>query len=52
MWKTVENKADKNGRYIPESVWTVWKDWDFAQKKIPSPGLTLFIQRIQKRIEI
>jgi hypothetical protein len=51
MLKTVEVKADSDGRYIPESVWTAWKDWDFAQKKIPSQGLTFFVQRILKRVD-
>ena len=49
MLKIVEAKADGDGRYIPESIWTAWKDWDFGQKKIPSPGMTFFIQRIVKR---
>ena len=51
MLRTVEAKAGRDGRYIPESVWTAWKDWDFSQKKIPSRGLTFFVQRILKRIE-
>jgi hypothetical protein len=50
MLNVVESKADKDGRYIPESIWTVWKDWDFCQKKIPSQGLTFFVQRILKRV--
>jgi hypothetical protein len=45
----VESRADADGRYTPESIWTAWKDWDFGQKKTPSRGLTLFIRRIQKR---
>ena len=49
MLKIVEAKADNDGRYIPESIWVSWKDWDFSQKKIPSRGLTLFVQRILKR---
>ena len=51
MVKVVESKADDDGRYIPESVWTAWKDWDFSQKKIPSQGLTFFVQRILKRVD-
>jgi hypothetical protein len=51
MLKTVESKADSDGRYVPESIWTAWKDWDFAQKKVPSQGLTLFIYRILKRTD-
>lgn len=46
MLGLLETKADRDGRYTPESVWTVWKDWDFGQKKIPSRGLTLLAQRI------
>lgn len=49
MLNVVESKADEDGRFIPESVWTAWKDWDFGQKKIPSRGLTLFALRILKR---
>ena len=51
MLKTVEAKTDSDGQYIPESVWTAWKDWDFGQKKIPSRGLTFFVQRILKRVD-
>jgi hypothetical protein len=46
MLGVVEAKADSDGRFIPESVWTAWKDWDFSQKKVPSRGLTFFVQRI------
>jgi hypothetical protein len=48
MLSIVKSKADGEGRYIPESVWTAWKDWDFSQKKIPSRGLTFFVERILK----
>ena len=50
MLNLVESKADEDGRYIPESIWTAWKDWDFSQKKIPSMGLTFFVQRILSRV--
>ena len=49
MLNIVESKADGDGRCIPESVWTPWKDWDFGQKKMPSKGLTFFVKRILKR---
>ena len=49
MLSVVKAKADSEGRFVPESIWTVWKDWDFSQKKVPSRGLTFFVQRILKR---
>ena len=49
MLDTLKSKADGEGRYIPESIWTAWKDWDFGQKKVPSRGLTFFVQRILSR---
>lgn len=50
MLAAVEAKANPEGRFVPESVWTAWKDWDFSQKKVPSQGLTFFVQRILKRV--
>ncbi len=50
MLSVVENKANSDGQFTPESVWTAWKDWDFSQKKLPSPGLTFFVERILKRV--
>lgn len=50
MMDVVKSKADSDGRFTPESIWTAWKDWDFSQKKIPSQGLTFFIQRILHRM--
>jgi hypothetical protein len=50
MLKTVEAKANSDGQFISESVWTAWKDWDFGQKKVPSKGLTFFVARIMKRV--
>lgn len=49
MLKSVESKANPDGQFVAESVWTAWKDWDFSQKKIPSKGLTFFVARILKR---
>lgn len=46
----IEEKANENGRYIPESVWTTWKEWEFGQKKLPSPWLTFLVYRIKKRV--
>lgn len=49
MLEVVKSKAGSDGRYVPESVWTAWKDWDFGQKKVPSRGLTLFVERMSER---
>jgi hypothetical protein len=50
MVEIIHSKADPDGRFTPESIWTAWKDWDFGQKKQPSPGLTLLAHRIFSRL--
>ena len=47
----INAKADQDGLFTPESVWTAWSDWDFGQKKSPSPWLTFLVYRINKRME-
>ena len=49
MLATLRGKADGAGRYTPESVWTAWKGWEFAQKKEPSAWVTLLAWRIVAR---
>lgn len=51
MLSILKSKADEEGRYMPESVWTAWKDWEFGQKKLPSRWLTFTAWRIIQRIE-
>ncbi|MEW5721020.1 MAG: hypothetical protein AB1817_20510 [Chloroflexota bacterium] len=51
MAACVRAKADKQGRYTPESVWQAWSDWEFGQKKIPSRWLTLVAQRALARLK-
>ena len=51
MIASVQVKADKQGRNLPESIWKAWGDWDFGQKKEPSRGLTFFVQRVLIRYE-
>ena len=46
---TVKMKADQEGKFTPESVWLVWKDWDFGKKKEPSYWLTFLVYRALKR---
>ena len=51
MLALLQRKADAQGRFTPESVWAVWKDHDFGQKKAPSRGLTLLAWRIITRMD-
>lgn len=48
----IKRKADEEGRFIPESIWEAWKEWDFGQKRVPSPWLTLAAQRVLKRMQV
>lgn len=49
MLNLLKNKADEQGRFTPESIWTAWSDWEFGQKKAPSRWITLLAWRILKR---
>ena len=51
MLSIVQAKATPDGRFIPESVYQTYKDWDFGQKKEPSHWLTLLVCRIISRSE-
>lgn len=51
MLETMSAKADAQGRFTLESVWTAWKEWEFGQKKVPSRWLTLAAWRILQRME-
>jgi len=44
------SKANNEGKFISESIWTKWKGWEFCQKKDPSRWVTTCVLRIQKRI--
>lgn len=51
MLSILEGKADDQGCFTLESVWTAWKDWEFGQKKRPSRWLTLLAWRIIRRTQ-
>jgi hypothetical protein len=51
MVELLKGKADSQGCFTPESIWTAWKGWEFCQKKSPSRWMTLLAWRIIKRIE-
>lgn len=51
MLGILKSKADRQGRFTLESIWTAWKDWEFGQKREPSRWLTLLAWRIIGRVE-
>ncbi len=51
LLELVVSQADSDGRYTAGSMYQAWKGWSFADKKSPSPWLTLLVLRIQKRVE-
>ena len=51
MLRVLKEKADPQGCFTLESVWTAWKAWEFGQKKVPSRWLTLLAWRIIARVE-
>jgi hypothetical protein len=40
MVQIIESKRDENGLYKAESIYRSWKEWDFGQKRSPSPWIT------------
>ncbi|MDD5371286.1 MAG: hypothetical protein PHQ40_19570 [Anaerolineaceae bacterium] len=51
MLAILKSKADQQGCFTNESIWTAWKDWEFGQKRMPSRWLTLLAWRIITRVE-
>jgi hypothetical protein len=49
MLACLMGKADSDGRFTAESVWTAWKGWEFAQKKEASRWLSFLAWRIAQR---
>jgi len=49
MVKVIESKADENGRFKSESIWTKWKGWEFCQKREPSRWVTFCVLRMLSR---
>lgn len=50
MLAAITAQPDPQGRYTAGSMYQSWKGWSFADKKNPSPWLTLLVRRIQKRV--
>ncbi len=50
MVSALAAQADGNGRYTAGSMYKAWQGWSFADKKAPSPWLTLLALRVQRRV--
>jgi hypothetical protein len=50
MLDIIKQKVDSQKRFTPESIWKAWSEWDFGQKKEPSPWVTFLVHRILKRV--
>jgi hypothetical protein len=51
MVEAITSQADGQGRYTATSMYRAWKGWSFADKKTPSPWLTLLVLRILHRLD-
>jgi hypothetical protein len=49
MLRALDDQADEKGRVTATSMYRAWKGWSFADKKEPSPWLTLLVLRIRRR---
>jgi len=47
----IKDKQDVDGFFTPESAYQKLRDWDFGQKKVPSPYLTYLCYQIFERLE-
>lgn len=52
MAADIAAQADEFGRFTAGSAYLDWKGWSFADKKSPSPWLTLLSWRVRKRAEM
>lgn len=50
MLEIMRSKANADGCYTAESIWTAWKDWEFGQKKQPSRWLTLLVLTVLQQL--
>lgn len=49
MLDIIQNKANSNNQFTPESIYQKCTEWDFGQKKVPSAWLTYYCLRILER---
>ena len=51
MWAEITDQGDDDGRFTAGSMYRSWKGWSFADKRTPSPWLTLLVHRIGDRLD-
>ncbi len=52
MGNVLLSKADKELRFTPESMYRYYKDEDFADKKKPSPTVTIEALKTLQKLEM
>lgn len=50
MWAGIAAQGDDRGRFTAGAMYRSWQGWSFADKRSPSPWLTLLALRIADRI--
>lgn len=50
MFNTAMGKCTPENKFIPESIYLPYKEWEFGQKKQPSRWITFLMQRIRTRV--
>jgi len=50
MVEAITSQADGEGRYTASAMYRPWKKWSFADKRQPSPWITMLVLRIQDRM--
>jgi hypothetical protein len=51
MLEVIHSQQSSDGSYAAGSVWLAFKNWDFGQKKTPSPWITSLVRVIESRFE-
>ncbi|HCM26532.1 MAG: hypothetical protein A2Z99_13800 [Treponema sp. GWB1_62_6] len=46
----IRSRRTADGSYLAESVYAPYKEWDFGQKKAPSPWIGFLVRRLEKRL--
>lgn len=47
----IENSCDDEGKYTASSIYLEYKEWDFGNKKNPSPWITYLCYKVLKQYE-